>query len=107
MTNAQLFTQAHKMTKQVIKAGDCYRTTFGACLKAIKAQQAAKNVTSMSFVMMAFIVLALVKIENILDIENTVTSDAVFVGFMAGVALLTSLHLVNVFTLLITGNFLI
>lgn len=36
MTNSQLFSQAHTMTKQVIKQGDCYKTTFGLCLKAIK-----------------------------------------------------------------------
>lgn len=36
MTNSQLFSQAHTMTKQIIKKGDCYKTTFGLCLKAIK-----------------------------------------------------------------------
>lgn len=36
MTNSQLFKQAHTMTKQVIKAGDNYQVTFGACLKLIK-----------------------------------------------------------------------
>lgn len=36
MTNSQLFSQAHAMTKQIIKQGDCYKTTFGLCLKAIK-----------------------------------------------------------------------
>ena len=36
MNKSQLFKQAHTMTKQVIKAGNCYRTTFGACLKLIK-----------------------------------------------------------------------
>lgn len=107
MNNSTAFKQAHAMTKQVIKAGDDYRVTFGQCLKAVKDKQAAKKVVNVSFVVMAVIVLLLVKIENILDIEDTVTSDAVFVGFMSGVALLTSLHLVNVFTLLITGNFLI
>ena len=107
MNNSTAFKQAHAMTKQVIKAGDCYRTTFGQCLKAIKAQQAAKNITNVSFFVMAFIVLALVKINNVLDIDNTMTVDAVFIGIMSGIALLTSLHLVNVFALLFTGNFLI
>ena len=36
MTNSQLFTKAHKLVKQVIQKGDCYRTTFGACLKLLK-----------------------------------------------------------------------
>ena len=36
MTNSQLFTQAHQLTKQVIKKGDNYNVTFGLCLKAIK-----------------------------------------------------------------------
>ena len=36
MTNSQLFKQAHAMTKQVNQIGDCYRVTFGACLKLLK-----------------------------------------------------------------------
>ena len=36
MTNSQLFTEAHKLVKQVIQKGDCYRITFGACLKLLK-----------------------------------------------------------------------
>ena len=107
MNNSTAFKQAHAMTKQVIKAGDNYQVTFGQCLKLVKAQQAAKNITNVSFFVMAFIVLALVKINNVLDIDNTVAGDAVFVGIMSGIALLTSLHLVNVFALLFTGNFLI
>ena len=43
MTNAQLFSQAHAMTKQIIRQGDCYKTTFGLCLKAIKAKNEQKN----------------------------------------------------------------
>lgn len=39
MTNSDLFKAAHKLTKKVIQAGDCYRTTFGAALKIIKAQK--------------------------------------------------------------------
>lgn len=41
--NAILFKQAHIMTKQIIKQGDCYRTTFGLCLKAIKQKNEQKN----------------------------------------------------------------
>lgn len=43
MTNSQLFIQAHKMTKQIIKKGDNYNVTFGLCLKAIKAKNEQKK----------------------------------------------------------------
>ena len=36
MTNSVLFTKAHAMAKQVNQIGDCYRITFGACLKLLK-----------------------------------------------------------------------
>ena len=42
ISNATLFKQAHAMTKATIQAGDCYRTTFGLCLKAIKGSQKVK-----------------------------------------------------------------
>ena len=35
MTKSELFKAAHKLAKKVIKAGDNYRVTFGACLKMI------------------------------------------------------------------------
>lgn len=38
MDNKIAFKLAHEMTKQVIKEGDNYQTTFGACLKHVKAQ---------------------------------------------------------------------
>lgn len=47
ISNAVLFKQAHAMTRATIQAGDCYRATFGACLKAIKqdnAKQADKKI---------------------------------------------------------------
>ena len=34
--NSQLFKKAHAMAKQVNQIGDCYRITFGACLKLLK-----------------------------------------------------------------------
>lgn len=46
ISNATLFKQAHAMARATIQTGDCYRTTFGACLKAIKqdnAKQANKK----------------------------------------------------------------
>lgn len=38
MNNSQLFKQAHKLAKTIILKGDCYRATFGACLKFIKSK---------------------------------------------------------------------
>ena len=35
MNKSNLFKQAHKLAKKVIKAGDNYRVTFSACLKMI------------------------------------------------------------------------
>lgn len=35
--NRELFTKAHAMTKQIRKAGDDYRVTFGACLRYVRA----------------------------------------------------------------------
>ena len=37
MNKSELFKLAHKLTKKVIKAGDNYRVTFGACIKVVKA----------------------------------------------------------------------
>ena len=37
MTKSELFKKAHKLTKQVIQAGDDYRITFGLALKTIIA----------------------------------------------------------------------
>lgn len=34
--NRELFTKAHAMTKQIRKAGDDYRVTFGACLRYVR-----------------------------------------------------------------------
>ena len=47
ISNAALFKQAHAMCRATIQDGDCYRTTFGACLKAIKqdnTKQAGKKI---------------------------------------------------------------
>ncbi|MNQ55080.1 hypothetical protein D3C85_691620 [compost metagenome] len=38
MNNSQAFKKAHAMTKAIIANGDSYSVTFGACLKAIKAE---------------------------------------------------------------------
>lgn len=37
MDNKTAFKLAHEMTKCIIKDGDNYQATFGACLKAVKA----------------------------------------------------------------------
>jgi hypothetical protein len=47
ISNAVLFKQAHAMARATIQDGDCYRTTFGACLKVIKqdnTKQAGKKI---------------------------------------------------------------
>ncbi|WP_111861110.1 hypothetical protein [Acinetobacter sp. CFCC 10889] len=36
MNKSELFKAAHQLVKAVIKAGDNYRVTFGACIKAVK-----------------------------------------------------------------------
>lgn len=36
MNKSELFKAAHKLAKSVIKAGDNYRVTFGAAIKAVK-----------------------------------------------------------------------
>lgn len=56
MNNSTLFKQAHAMTKQVIKQGDCYKTTFGLCLKAIKEKQASQQLVKNNVVMLFVIV---------------------------------------------------
>ena len=43
MNKSQLFKQAHKLAKAIILKGDCYRTTFGACLKLIKSKLIKKD----------------------------------------------------------------
>ena len=39
-SNSVLFKMAHAMAKQVNQIGDCYRITFGACLKLLKEKAA-------------------------------------------------------------------
>ena len=36
MNKSELFKAAHKLAKSVIKAGDNYRVTFGACIKTVR-----------------------------------------------------------------------
>ena len=43
MTNSVLFKQAHAMTKQVNQTGDCYRVTFGACLKLLMSVENSRK----------------------------------------------------------------
>ena len=86
MTNSQLFSQAHTMTKQIIKQGDCYKTTFGLCLKAIKSQQASqqvvKNNTMIFFVIIfvMFINKASNILKDLIDIELVIFFVAIFLN---------------------------
>lgn len=38
MNNSALFRKAHKLAKSIIKQGDNYAVTFGACLKFLRSQ---------------------------------------------------------------------
>jgi len=46
MTNSQIFTAAHKLTKKTIKVGDSYSATFGLCLVFIHAELKAPRQTT-------------------------------------------------------------
>ena len=35
ISKSDIFKMAHEMAKNTVKAGDCYKTTFGACLKLL------------------------------------------------------------------------
>ena len=76
MTSSQLFKQAHLLTKQTIKQGDCYRTTFGLCLKAVKAKQASKQVVSNNAIILFVIAFVMFinktnkAVKKVLTIEN-------------------------------------
>ena len=61
MNNATAFKQAHAMTKQIIKAGDCYKTTFGACLKVVKAQNVKMNTLQVILVILFALVTVITK----------------------------------------------
>lgn len=41
------FTKAHKMTKEIIQAGDNYAATFALCLKYVHAKPVKKVVTAL------------------------------------------------------------
>lgn len=38
MTNSQIFTKAHALTRTTIQTGDSYSATFALCLKAVYAE---------------------------------------------------------------------
>ena len=78
MNNSTLFKQAHAMTKQVIKQGDCYKTTFGLCLKAIKAQQTSQQLVKNNVVMLFAIVFVMFinkAVKKIKTVKSIVTLD--------------------------------
>ena len=43
---SELFKKAHAMAKQVIQKGDCYRATFGACLKLLLSVENSRKGTT-------------------------------------------------------------
>lgn len=46
MNKSELFKAAHKMTKEIIQAGDDYRVTFGACLSLVIAESKKPAITA-------------------------------------------------------------
>lgn len=77
MTNSQLFKAAHAMAKQVHVKGESYQVTFGACLKAIKAElvqaEAVKAVAVVNFAIIAVIVMMVTKlIDKLVDYTDIV-----------------------------------
>lgn len=48
MNLSKLFKMAHKLAKKVIKAGDNYRVTFGACVKAVKEAYFGKTTATIN-----------------------------------------------------------
>ena len=75
MNNATLFKQAHVMTKQIIKQGDCYRTTFGLCLKAIKAKQASQQVANNNIVMLFVIAFIMFINKAVKTVKKVFTAE--------------------------------
>ena len=67
ISNAQLFKQAHAMTRATIQDGDCYRATFGLCLKAIKDSQKVKLgfIQTIVIILAAILFAATAKVEAI------------------------------------------
>ena len=82
MTISQLFRQAHVMTKQIIKQGDCYRTTFGLCLKAIKSQQASQQVVSNNVVILFVIAFIMFINKTIKTVKKVLTADNIAKAFI-------------------------
>lgn len=72
MNNSQLFKQAHAMTKQVIQTGDNYQTTFGLCLKAIKADIKQTTVNNVNFAILAAIILFIANIADSVNFAITI-----------------------------------
>lgn len=61
ISNATLFKQAHAMTRATIQDGDDYRTTFGACLKAIKDEAKQADNVDLFIVIAAIIAMVAAK----------------------------------------------
>lgn len=86
MNNSTLFKQAHAMTKQVIKQGDCYKTTFGLCLKAIKAKQVEQQ-TVKNNVVMLFAIVFVMFINKVTEVVKKVFSAENVAGVMIALPL--------------------
>lgn len=80
MNNSTLFKQAHVMTKQVIKQGDDYKTTFGLCLKAIKEKQTSQQTSNINFIVLAILVLSITKVVSVL--KDSAEPAALILGIL-------------------------
>lgn len=76
MTNSQLFKQAHQLAKAIILKGDCYRTTFGACLKLIKSKLSKKDSKVSVDCKHLFVTTTLFFITQIIGLSFFITSVA-------------------------------
>lgn len=85
MNNSQLFKQAHAMTRQVIKDGDDYKTTFGLCLKAVKAKNEQVKKDNVAFtsisLFMVLAILAVVVGSGVIAVISVFISVLTLIGY--------------------------
>ena len=107
MSNSINFKAAHAMTKQVIKAGDNYQVTFGACLKIVIADAKKAKIEMLkapykalenkgypvSFLVLVIIALSLVKLINKISFKidwvlvgGILLASGLFITGYAGIA---------------------
>ena len=107
MSNSINFKAAHTMAKTVHVKGDCYRTTFGACLKIVIADAKKAKIEMLkapykalenkgypiSFLVLIVIALSLVKLINKISFKidwvlvgGIILASGLFITGYAGIA---------------------